>query len=101
MPKKIEKTQRMVDIVKEFRGKIYADEIGKKLGIGRCTLSRLFPGVSFAYYNKFQLNKKLTKDIINFYEKFGIKKTRQKYPGIKLRSVIERYPRKKNETAPF
>jgi len=74
-------------------------DIAKEIGVSESKLKRIAKGSGFEFsyakarpYGKY--SKELTIEVIDFFESNGIKKTIKKFPDVKIRSVIEHYPRK-------
>lgn len=84
----------MLDDQKEealsYIGTLPRDEIARKLGVSLANLKRSLDGVSFSQF-KYATNPQLTKQVCDFYGKFGKEKTQKKFPDIKVRSIIEHY----------
>lgn len=75
-------------------------DIAKEIGISESTLKRIAVHYGFKFsfakarpYAKY--SKELVGEVIKFFEENGISKTKEKYPEVKVRSIIERYPRYK------
>lgn len=75
-------------------------DIAKEIGISETKLRRIAKGsgyeFTFAKARPFgKYSKELTEEVISFFEEHGISETKKKYPDVRVRSIIERYPRKK------
>jgi DNA-binding XRE family transcriptional regulator len=76
-----------------LRGKVTKEEIAKRIGASRSSISRLgrYLKLSFNACNKYKANPKFVKEVCDYYAKHGKAKTLERFPGIKLRSIVERY----------
>jgi len=75
-------------------------EIAVEIGVSEATLKRAatIAGWEFTFKKAapfIKYPKELTKEVIGYYEQHGLKKTKEKFPEVKVRSIIERYPRNK------
>lgn len=84
-------TKDQITQATKLAGKMDIKEIATKLGVSLSNLKRSMPNVSFAYHNKWALNKEFVKKVCAYYEKHGKTKTKEKFPEAKLRSIVERY----------
>jgi len=82
---------RQVKAALKLRGTMPVEDIAKNLGTSLSNLKRSCRGVRFAFHNLHHLNPDRTKEICAFYEKNGRRQTEKKYPGIRVRSVVESY----------
>lgn len=74
--------------------KMPREQIAKEVGVSASNLKRWArdEGVRLAYFNKWHANPDLVKQICEFYAEHGMKETLEQFPGVRVRSVIERYP---------
>lgn len=86
-------TKAQIKIVRSLADKKKLDDIAKELVVSRSNLIRSVKpfNISFTYHNKHKNNPEMVKKIFCYYEKHGKVKTQEKFPDIKVRSVIERY----------
>lgn len=84
-------TQDQISKAKKLVGKMDRNNIAKTVGVSVSNLKRSMPGVSFTFHNKYKANPDLVKKVCAYYEKHGKIKTQDKFPNIKVRSVVERY----------
>lgn len=75
----------------ELAGTMDRNDIAKKLGVSLSNLKRSCPGVRFTYFNQHANNPNRTRDICLYYAKHGRPATEKKFPGVKVRSVVEKY----------
>lgn len=85
-------------------GKMPREEIAERVGVSVSSLKRAFRGTRLAYQNRWVANPALVKRVCAYYEKNGRVKTAKAFPGVKVRSVVERYknflPRQTRWTEP-
>jgi len=84
-------TAEQIAEAKRLAGTMPRDEIAKRLGVSLTNLKRSCPNVKFIYYYFWKNNPDLVLEICKYYEKNGKMKTQEKYPDIKIRSIIEHY----------
>lgn len=94
-------TYDQIKLAKMLAGTMPRDEIAKKLGVSLSNLKRSCPEIKFTYHNRWVNNPTLVKEICRYYEKYGKTKTQEKYPEIKIRSIIEHYKFYKPRTIPW
>jgi len=76
--------------VRKLAGKVPQVEIQKMLGVCKASLQRFARDEGFQY--RFPKYKKKTIDqVIDYYVKHGKVKTQERFPKVKIRSIIERY----------
>jgi len=72
-------------------GKVYRDEIAKKIGTSKANFmrwARQHPEINF---NAHKYPDEVVKKVCSYHEKHGKVKTQKKYPNVKVRSIVERY----------
>jgi DNA-binding XRE family transcriptional regulator len=76
-----------------LRGKITKEEIAEQIGASRSSVMRLGRDLklSFNACNQYKLNPIFVKQVCEYYSKHGKAKTLERFPGINLRSIVERY----------
>jgi predicted DNA-binding protein (UPF0251 family) len=76
-----------------LRGKYTKEEIARRIGTSRSSVARLGRDLklSFAATYKYKANPELVKQVCDYYGKHGKSKTLERFPGIKLRSIVEQY----------
>lgn len=72
-------------------GKMPREEIAKEIGASISDLKRAFRGRRLAFHNKYIRNPALVKQVCAFYEAHGRQATEKAFPGVKVRSIVERY----------
>jgi hypothetical protein len=92
-------TNEQIEKFHALVGKIDIKAIAKELGASRVSIVRyaMDAGVSCNFHNKYVKDPGKTQEIIDFYLEHGKKATKEKYPGIKLRSIVERYAKEKRQ----
>lgn len=88
-------TKEQIAFAKKNRNKMKREDICKKLGVSLSNLKRSCININFEYIhhrkNKYITNPKLVEKVLRCYEKHGKKKTQEKFPDVRIRSVVERY----------
>lgn len=96
-------TPEQRQFIKFASNKMTKAECAKQLNMSVVKLKRVASamGIKFTFSKGFAVrkyNRWLTKEIVAYYEKHGKLSTQKKYPGVKLRSVIERNKHKPRQT---
>lgn len=80
-------------------GKMDLRDMAEKMGVSRTSLRRyaVQARISCNFHNKYVKNPEKVQEIIEFYLEHGKNATKEKYPGIKLRSIVERYAKEKRQ----
>jgi AcrR family transcriptional regulator len=84
-------TTEQIRMAQRLVGKMPRDEIAKACGVSVSSLKRAFRGVRICYFNKYVANPNLVEAVCRYYEKHGKNKTQERFPNVKVRSVVERY----------
>lgn len=88
-------TKTQIAFARKHRSDMKRADICKALGVSLSNLKRSCPDVNFQYIhfkkNRYSTNPALVKKICRYYEKHGRVKTQEKFPDVKVRSVVERY----------
>jgi hypothetical protein len=84
-------TKKQIEIAKSLIGTMSRDDICKKLGVSASNLKRSCPGTSFYFFNRYAANPDMVKEVCKYYEKHGLRETQEKFPELKIRSIVERY----------
>lgn len=84
-------TEDEIAEAKRLAGTMPREAIAEAVGVSLSNLKRSCKGVNFYYFNRWANNPDLVKEITAYYEKHGRRKTEDKYPDAKVRSVVERY----------
>lgn len=87
-------TKKQVEIARKLAGTMDRNDIAKKLDVSLANLKRSCK-FSFAFHTVHKSNPERTQKIIEYYEKHGGNKTKEKFKNISIRSVVEHYKRKK------
>jgi hypothetical protein len=76
-----------------LRGKIPKEEIAVRIGASRSSVMRLGRdlNLSFAALLRYKTNPALVKDVCQYYEQHGKRKTQLRFPQVNVRSIVERY----------
>ena len=89
-------TTEQIAIIESNLKRMKRSDIAHAVGVSESRLKRAAKvlGWKFEYlkaqpYMKY--SERLTKEVLSYYEKNGKNKTQNRYPDIKLRSIIERY----------
>jgi hypothetical protein len=85
--------------LKKLVGKMDKKDIAKKLGASVTSVGRYARdnGITLNFHNKYKKNPELVSEIVDYYVEHGKNLTLKKYPGIRLRSIIERYAKEKRQ----
>lgn len=80
--------------VMRFRGKLTKEQIAERIGASRSSIMRFGRelGLSMAATYKYKANPNLVQQVCEFYKHNGKLKTGKNFPGVNVRSVVERYP---------
>lgn len=83
-------TYEQEEIAKKYARKIPIQELAEKVGVSNSTIDRWSrrTGVSI---NWLKYDEKIIAKVCEYYFKHGKIKTQQKFPHVKLRSIVERY----------
>ena len=82
-------TKLQIEQARLLAGTMPLDWIAVALNVSSSNLKRSCPDIKFAYHNKFQKDPNLAKEVCLYYSRFGKIKTQEKFPDIKIDSVIE------------
>lgn len=88
-------TKDQIEEAKRLAGTMPRESIAELLGVSLSNLKRSCPEVKFTFFNRFSNNPELVKEVVIYFEENGIKKTKERFPDISVRSIIEHYPRNK------
>lgn len=72
-------------------GKMSREDIAEQMGVSLASLKRAFPGVRLAYFNRYVINPQLVRQVCVYYERHGKRATQERFPEVRVRSVVERY----------
>jgi hypothetical protein len=83
--------------IREVRKRLYRmpkAQICQEVGISWSALGRWArdEGVRVAYFNRHAAHPDLVKEVCEYYAEHGMPATEKKYPHLKIRSIVERYP---------
>ena len=86
-------TNEQKRIIKKNLGKVYRKDLAKMARISVSTLQR------YCYFENLSTKKtiyspQLINQVVRYYEKHGKVPTQEKFPNVRLRSIIERHPHK-------
>ncbi len=78
---------------KKWAGKIDRHILSEKIGVSRTALIRWGREnkTSLAFHTKLKNNPDFVKSVCIYYSAHGLPATEAKYPGVKIRSIVERY----------
>lgn len=77
--------------VNSWIGKIPVKEIAERLDTSVSNVKRAFVGKSIWFHNgKYKNQPKLVEQVFRYYEKHGKVETAKKFPGVRVRSIVER-----------
>lgn len=82
----------------KMAGRYPRDEIARTLGVSLSNLKRSCPGVSFHFFNRYAANPALVERVCRYYERHGKRKTMERFPEVRVRSVVERYAHAPRQT---
>ncbi len=82
--------------IKEVRKRLHKmpkAQICSELGISWSSLGRWASsqGIRVAYFNRYAVNPKLVETVCEYYARHGRQKTQERFPDIRVRSIVERY----------
>jgi hypothetical protein len=80
-----------IDEAKRLAGTMPREAIAEALGVSLSNLKRSVKDVRFTYFNHLRNNPKMVREVCSYYEKHGKRKTQEKYPHLKIRSIVEKY----------
>lgn len=83
-------TASQVRDVKRLKGSMYAHEIAERIGTSQTNLKR-WARDNGASLNAHKYDKKTVRSVTEYYAKHGRVKTQERFPGVKVRSIVERY----------
>ena len=66
-------------------------ELSEQIGSSRATVNRFMRDNGLKTGQHTQYPKDVVKKICEFHEQHGVKKTQEKFPDVKVRSIVERY----------
>jgi len=72
-------------------GKVYRDEIAKKIGTSKANFTRWIRQHPEINFNALRYPENVVKEVCEYYAEHGKIKTQKKYPNVKVRSIVERY----------
>jgi transcriptional regulator with XRE-family HTH domain len=81
--------------VKQLLFKMPREEIAAEIGVSVATLKRWARdngNIRLAFFNRYAANPALVREVTAFYEKHGRPATEERFPHLRVRSIIERYP---------
>jgi transcriptional regulator with XRE-family HTH domain len=81
-------------VVRRLLHKMPREQIAEKAGVSVATLKRWARdngNIRLAYYNRWAANPRLVNQVCQYYAKHGRRKTQERFPGITVRSIVERY----------
>lgn len=84
-------TRAQVAQARKLIGTMPREEIAARVGVSLSALKRGFRGVRLAYHNKYVVNPKLVRDVCAYYATHSKAETQKRFPGVKVRSIVERY----------
>ena len=76
---------------KKLAGTIYRDELAKQIGTSKANFmrwARMHPEINF---NAHKYPDRVVREVCDYYVDYGKTKTQEKYPSVKVRSIVERY----------
>lgn len=88
-------TPAQVSRALRLRGKLKREEVARRVGVSAATIGRLGRelGLSFASVaHTYRAAPGLIEAVTAYYSKHGKVKTQKKFPNVKIRSIVERYP---------
>lgn len=85
-------TPAQISRAKTLIGKMPREEIAERIGVSVSSLKRAFRGVRLAYHNKWARNPDFVREVCAFYAANGKRASVERYPGVCIRSIVERYP---------
>lgn len=84
-------TAAQIREAKKLIGKMPAEDIAKEIGTSVSSLKRAFRGKSIWYKNSKYVNQpELVRRVVTCYEKHGRAETAKAFPGVNVRSIVER-----------
>jgi hypothetical protein len=92
-------TREDVLAIKKLAGKITTKQIAVEIGADKNkvkTIARQHK-ISLKSFAKHQKNPLRTKQVIDFYERYGLQEAKKQFPEIRVRSIIERYPHRRRQ----
>lgn len=81
-------TQKQIAVARSLIGIKTRHQIAEHLGVSLANLKRAFRGTRFPQLKEYPAE--LILKVCKYYEKHGIRKTEEKFPNVKPRSIIER-----------
>lgn len=74
-----------------WAGKIYRWEIAEKIGCSNASLARFAKEQKHVNWNAHRYDQKTVQKICDFYLHHTLEQTQEKFPGVTVRSIIDRY----------
>jgi len=87
-------TKKQIVIATSLADKMKFADVAKHLGVSKANLKRSLDSskVKFTFHNKHKNNPSLVSKVCAYYEKHGKRETQKKFPEVRVRSIVERYP---------
>lgn len=83
-------TLAQIKKAKSMAGKVPREEIAQRLGVSTVNLKRSCPEIKFATTWIHKLNPQRTRDVILYYFKHGKVATKEKFPDLNVKSIVDR-----------
>lgn len=83
-------TDSQISKLKKLAGTIYYEKLAKQIGASRSSVMR-YARDNNINVNTHKYRPEIVEETLRFYEKHGKTKTQEKFPSVKVRSIVERY----------